>query len=181
MKKKIYYGLGAVLILIIGYVGYVALTTRSHSPSKTTTFSQDGLDITVNYCQPYKKGRILFGESKEALLQYGQYWRLGANEATEITLSKNINFGGKPVSAGTYRMYAVPGAGSWEVSLNSELGKWGAMKPDYALDVVKVEAVVSEAPSETEQFTIDFISDSSTINMNFVWGKTQVTVPLTVQ
>jgi hypothetical protein len=181
MKKKIYYGLGAILIIIIGYVGYIALTTRSHSPSKTTTFSNEGLDITVNYCQPFKKGRVIFGEGKDALLHYGKYWRLGANEATEITFSKTINFGGKPVSAGTYRMYAVPGASSWEVSLNSELGKWGAVEPDYALDVVKVEAPVSVAPSETEQFTIDFSADSGTINMNFAWDKMQVTVPLTVQ
>ncbi len=181
MKKKIYYGLGLIVIAIIGFVGYLALTTRSHSPSKTTSFNHEGLDITVAYCQPYKKGRVIFGEGKEALLQYGKYWRLGANEATEITFSKNINFAGKPVNAGTYRMYAVPGANSWQVALNSELGKWGAMEPNHDLDVVKVDVPVGEAPAETEQFTIDFSGDSAGANMTFAWDKTMATVPITLQ
>lgn len=181
MKKKIYYGLGLIIIVIIGYVGYVALTTRSHSPSKTTSFNHEGLDITVAYCQPYKKGRTIFGEGKDALLQYGKYWRLGANEATEITFSKNINFAGKPVNAGTYRMYAVPGASSWHVALNSELGKWGAMEPNYALDIIKVEVPVGTAPSEVEQFTIDFSPGSAGVDMTFAWDKTMVSVPITAQ
>lgn len=180
MKKKIYYGLGLIIIAIIGYVGYVAWTTRSHSPSKITTFSHEGLDISVAYCQPYKKGRHIFGEGADALLQYGKYWRLGANEATEITFSKNINFAGKPVNAGTYRMYAVPGASSWQVALNSELGTWGAMAPDESLDIVRVEVPVGIAP-ETEQFTIDFSPEPTGVNMTFAWDKTSVIVPITTQ
>lgn len=182
MKKKIYIGLGIAIIVVIGIVGYIALTTRSHSPTKTTEFSDEGLAIKVVYCQPYKKGRVIFGEEKDGvLLPYGKYWRLGANEATEITFSKNINFAGKPINAGTYRMYAVPGASSWEVSLNSELGKWGAIAPDYSLDVLKVEVPVSTAPSETEQFTINFTRGGSGATMDFMWDKTLVSIPITLQ
>jgi hypothetical protein len=181
MKKKIYVGLGIVLIVIIGFVGYVAFTTRSHSPSKTTEFNYEGLNVKVAYCQPYKKGRLIFGEENEGALQpYGKYWRLGANEATEITFSKNINFAGQPVNAGTYRMYAVPGANSWQVSLNSELGAWGAMEPNYALDVVKLEVPVEAAPSETEQFTINFGIDATGANMDLVWDKTLVRIPISL-
>jgi len=177
MKKKIYIGLGVIVIVVIGFAGYTAFTTRSHSPSKTTEFSHEGLDITVVYCQPFKKGRQIFGE----LLPYGKYWRLGANEATEITFSKNITFAGQPVNAGTYRMYAVPSQTSWQVSLNSELGKWGAMEPDHALDVVKVDVPVGTAPAETEQFTINFGSSAEGATMDFVWDKTLVTVPIAIQ
>jgi len=182
MKKKIYIGLGIILVATIGFVGYIAFTTRAHSPSKTTEFSYEGLDIKVVYCQPYKKGRLIFGEEKDGALQpYGKYWRLGANEATEITFSKDINFAGNPVGAGTYRMYAVPGAATWQVTLNSELGKWGAMEADHALDVLKVDVPAGTAPSETEQFTINFGSDTTGIKMDFVWDKTLVSVPITLQ
>jgi len=177
MKKKIYIGLGVIVIVIIGFAGYTAFTTRSHSPSKTTEFSHEGLDITVVYCQPFKKGRQIFGE----LLPYGKYWRLGANEATEITFNKNVTFAGQPVNAGTFRMYAVPGQTTWEVYLNSELGKWGAMEPDHTLDVVKVDVPVGTAPAETEQFTINFGSSAEGATMDFVWDKTLVTVPITIQ
>jgi Protein of unknown function (DUF2911) len=183
MKKKIFIGLGIVGVLLVAVVLYGVLVVSKKSPVKTTEFSGNGLDVKVVYCQPYKKGRVIFGEEKDGALQpYGKYWRLGANAATEITFSKNVSFGGKPVNAGTYRMYAVPGATMWEVSLNSELGVYfGVNEPKYDLDVVKVEVPSGVASAETEQFVINFSSDSAAINMDFVWDKTQVRVPIAVQ
>jgi hypothetical protein len=158
------------------------LVVSKRSPIKTAEISDKGLDIKVTYCQPYKKGRLIFGEEKDGALQpYGKYWRLGANAATEITFNKNVNFAGKPVNAGSYRMYAVPGSTSFQVSLNSELGVYFAInEPDYGKDVLKVDAPVTEAP-ETEQFTISFASDSTGVNMNCNWDKTQFTVPIKAQ
>ncbi|HOX83146.1 MAG TPA: DUF2911 domain-containing protein [Chryseolinea sp.] len=183
MKKKIFIGLGIVLLLFVIWVVYGVFFAPRPSPTETTEFSGNGLDVKVVYSRPYKKGRLIFGEEKDGALQpFGKYWRLGANEATEITFSKNISFAGKPVNAGTYRMYAVPGATTWEVSLNSELGVFlGVREPDYALDVAKVEVPSEEAAAETEQFVIKFSNDSTVVNMDFVWDKTKVTVPITVQ
>ena len=182
MKKKIFIGLGIALIIFVAFVGYRLLTTKSHSPSDTVEHEYNGLAIKVVYCRPYKKGRLIFGEKKDgALLPFGKYWRLGANEATEITFNKNIFFAGKPVTAGTYRMYAVPNATNWQVSLNSELGKWGALEPDYSKDVVKVDLAAEENSPETEQFTIKFSNDSIGTNMDFIWDRTKVTIPITIQ
>ncbi|HMI64529.1 MAG TPA: DUF2911 domain-containing protein [Cyclobacteriaceae bacterium] len=183
MKKKIFIGLGVVLVALLAFFLYAALVVAKKSPAKTTEFSDRGLDIKVVYCQPYKKGRLIFGEEKDGALQpYGKYWRLGANAATEITFSKNVNFAGKPVNAGSYRMYAVPGADSFQISLNSQLGVYFAVnQPDYKLDVVKVDVPVSAAPAETEQFTINFGTDSTGVKMDLVWDKTQVSVPITQQ
>jgi hypothetical protein len=182
MKRKIFIGLGIVGVALIGFVLYAALVVAKKSPIKEDNFSANGLDIKVTYCQPYKKGRMIFGEEKDGALQpYGKYWRLGANAATEITFSKNVDFAGKAVNAGTYRMYAVPGATSFQVGLNSELGVYfGINEPDYSKDVVKVEVPVSTA-DETEQFVIKFSNDSTAINMDFVWDKTLVRVPVKVQ
>lgn len=180
MKKKIFIILGVLLLAYLAYFFYGMFTTRSHSPIETKTISHQGLDVKVVYYRPYKKGRLIFGsENDEALVPYGKYWRLGANEATEITFSKNVNFGGKDVQAGSYRMYAVPNADSWQISLNSELGKFGYFEPNYALDVVKIEAPVSQAPNETEQLTITFEPDSAGVDMNIVWDRTLVQVPIT--
>lgn len=182
MKKKILIGIGAILIIVIGYVAYTLLTTRSHSPLATVETTVGDMNVKVVYCRPYKKGRLIFGEeSADALLPYGKYWRLGANEATEITFSKDINFAGKPISAGRYRMYTVPNADSWQISLNSEVGKWGAFEPDYSLDVLKVDVPVQTNPQETEQLTIQFSSDSTGVLMDFIWDKTLIRVPIAQQ
>ena len=182
MKKKIYIGLAVLGVLLVGFFLYASLVVAKRSPIKTATYNDKGLDIKVVYCQPYKKGRLIFGEEKDGALQpYGKYWRLGANAATEITFSKNVNFAGKPVNAGSYRMYAVPGATSFQVSLNSELGIYfGVNEPDYTKDVIKVD-VPTETTDETEQFVINFSSDSTAVNMDFVWDKTKVRVPITIQ
>ena len=182
MKKKILIGVGLVFVGIVGYFGYAFLFPKS--PPTKTSFSANGLDISVSYSQPYKKGRLIFGEEKDGALQpYGKYWRLGANAATEITFSKDINFMGKPIDAGTYRMYAVPGANSFMIFLNSELGVTlsAASEPDHSLDVISIEAPVETSPTESEMFTISFESYPDGVMLNFVWGKTLFGIPIKIQ
>ncbi len=180
MMKKIFIGIGVVLLAFVLFVVY--LNVFPASPPKTASISDHGLDIKVSYGSPFKKGRLIFGEAKDKALQpYGKYWRLGANAATEITFSKNVNFAGKPVNAGSYRMYAVPGPTSFQVSLNSETGVFLAVRePDYTKDVIKVDVPVTEG-AETEELTISFATDSTGVNMNCNWDKTQFTVPIKVQ
>jgi hypothetical protein len=180
MFKKIAIGLGIIFIGFVVFFLYGIFFPVS--PPTTTNFSAQGLDITVEYSQPSKKGRVIFGDKEsEALQPYGTYWRLGANAATEITFSKDVNFAGQAVAAGTYRMYAVPGATSFEITLNSELGVFlGVQEPDYTKDVVKVKAPVSAAPSELELFTISFEDSGSQIRMNIAWDTTVVAVPISI-
>lgn len=186
MKKKIFIGLGVAVIAFVGWVMYGLFIATPKSPKTSTPYTHEasGLTLQVNYSQPSKKGRVIFGEEKDGALQpYGQYWRLGANAATELTFNKNINFAGQPVNAGTYRMYAVPGASSFQIILNSEVSvNFGAANDaDHSLDVLKVEVPVQPQSSETEKFAISFASDSVGVNMDFVWDKVLVRVPIVVQ
>ena len=45
----------------------------------------------IVYSRPQKNGRQVFGE----LVEYGQGWRLGANEATEIELYRDCRVNGE--------------------------------------------------------------------------------------
>jgi len=181
MMKKILIGVAIVLVVVVGFFFYGVMFPKS--PPTSATFNDNGLTISVVYSQPSKRGRLIFGEEKDDALQpFGKYWRLGANAATEITFSKNVSFAGKPLNAGTYRMYAIPGATSFKIGLNSELGVFFAVaEPDHTKDVLTVDVPVMSAPSETEKFVITFASDSAAINMDFIWDKTLVRVPITVQ
>src|SRR5690606_28524247 len=100
MLKKILIGVGIVIIVLIGFVAYSILTTKKHSPADVAEYKgEDGLEITVKYYQPYKKGRQLFG-GEGALVPNGKKWRTGANDATEITFSQDVAIGGQPLQAG---------------------------------------------------------------------------------
>ncbi len=151
----------------------------SKSPQETVSIKSEDLEVSVTYCRPFKRERLIFGEeSNNALVPFGQYWRLGANDATEITFSKDVIFADKKVPAGTYRMYAVPNADIWEVSLNSELGKFGYFEPDYSLDIAKVNMPVENKSDITDQFTIDLHEKTNAVKMSFIWDQTQVNIPI---
>jgi hypothetical protein len=180
MLKKVLIGVGVILLIGVGFIAYSLLTTKKHSPQDVAEITQADLSIKVVYCQPYKKGRTIFGdENTDALIPNGKYWRLGANDATEITFSEDVIFAGESVAAGSYRMYAVPNADSWEVSLNSALGEWGAFEPDYSLDVIKVNVPIQANSEEKEQLTITLASGSKGVQMNMMWDKVLVSVPIT--
>lgn len=182
MKKRTIIIL-VVLGVIVAFFLYGTLVVSKRSPADTVVFSNAGIDYKVVYGRPYKKGRLIFGEESAGALQpYGKYWRIGANAATEITFTKDVTFGGTPVKAGTYRMYAIPGATTWTIGLNSEIGVYFAFRePDYTLDVIKVEVPAGTAPSETEQFVINFSADGNTTNMDLVWDTTLIRVPIVAQ
>ncbi len=126
--------------------------------------------ISVTYGQPKMKGRAIFG----GLVPYGQVWRTGADEATEITITKGCMFGGKQVSPGTYTLFTIPEKGEWTIILNTELKQWGA----FGYDAIKNKNVlVAKVPSTTlttpvETFTID-VKDNGII---LSWDKTSVFV-----
>ncbi len=183
MIKKIFIGIGVAVLLFVLFVVYTIFIAEPASPPATASHSAQGLEVSVDYSQPYKKGRLIFGEESEGALQpYGKYWRLGANSATEVTLSKDVLFGGKPLKAGSYRLYAVPGAQSFEIKVNSELDVFFAVaEADPELDLFSVEAQVVPQDNVTEMFTISFSSNGSDIMMDFVWDKTKFSVPISVQ
>ena len=76
-------------------------------------------------------------------------------------------------------MYSFPGPNSFQVSLKSEIGFSGTSEPDYTKDVVKVDVPVQTSP-ETEPFLINFGNHSPGVNMDFVWDKPLVRVPINI-
>lgn len=183
MKRNILIGFGVILLIFIIWVVYGLFIATPVSPPATASYNQGGLEITIDYSQPSKKDRLIFGEESAGALQpYGQYWRLGANAATDITFNEDVTFGGEPVDAGTYRMYAVPGADAFEVRLNSETGVFfGAAEPDYELDVLSVQAPVQKTDSVVETFTIDIHSADNGATIAFSWDDVLFTVPVALQ
>ncbi len=138
------------------------------SPHDTLTTA----NLSVTYGRPYKKGRVVFGE----LEKFGKVWRVGADEATQITFNKDVKFGGEGVAKGTYTLFAIPEAGEWTIILNSQLGQWGAYGYDKAKDkdVLKVKVPVKKLADVVEQLTIKADAGSLTIS----WDQTSVSVPL---
>lgn len=182
MRKKIIIGVIAFVVILVAFLAYANYRNRSLSPRGNTELSVNGLSVSIPYSRPSVKGRFIFGtEEQKALLPYGKYWRLGANEATEITVNKDVLFNGQPIKAGSYRIYAYPGVETFEIVLNSELGKWGAFEPNHDLDVLKTKVPVDHNASPVEQYTISTVETDGGINVVFEWSDVKVVVPVKAQ
>lgn len=147
------------------------------SPMYQVTLKNGETYIKITYCRPSKNGREIFG----GLVPYGTVWRTGANEATEITTTRDISFGNKKLKSGTYTLFSIPEKDSWTIILNKELGQWGAYQYNETLDVLRIEVPVSVSPEVYEAFTIDFKQNNGGADLQFIWDKTLVTVPISFQ
>jgi hypothetical protein len=178
-SKRMWIALAVLAVLLIGVFVYLNLRSRALSPPDEESLTSGGVTVTVKYSRPSVRGRVIFGTSdQDALQPFGEYWRLGANEATEITFSRDVLFNGSPVKAGTYRMYAIPGENSFEMVLNTEVGESGANQPDEENDVLRTKVQTQSTGSPVEQFTVSLAPQNEGIQMVFEWANTRFVVPI---
>ena len=177
MKKILIYSVSTILLIILfGYL-YITLTPPA-SPLDTSSYVENEKEITITYSQPYKKGRLIFGEESDgALVPYNQYWRTGANRHTIIKTNSDLNFNDNILSAGEYSLYTTPGQDTWKVAINSDNGFFGIVQPDAADDLFTFNVPVSSLDESVEQLTIDFVTDSIGSSIRLRWDLTQVLMP----
>lgn len=159
-----------------------APTLKFPRPSPTATLQQrvGVTDIAITYSRPGVKGRQIFG-GPEALVPYGGVWRTGANEATKVSFSTPVTFGGVQVPAGEYALFSIPGETEWTVILNRVAGQWGAYKYDAKNDVARVKAKPALQSPAIETFAIDLndLRDNAA-TLNLAWDTTRVSVPIQI-
>jgi hypothetical protein len=182
MKRKLLIGVAAVVVVVGAGLAFLSNRNRTLSPPGKAEFSQNDFSVSVNYSRPSVRGRVIFGTKEQGALQpYGEYWRLGANESTEITFNKGVLFNNQPLKAGTYRVYAYPGAEEFEIVVNTQLGRWGAFKPDKTLDIMRTKIPVAATENLVEQYTISIVSAEGGADVIFEWANTKLVLPLRVQ
>lgn len=168
--KKFLIGAGILILVLVALYFFAMNRNRTLSPPGMATSNSSEFNVTVNYSRPSVRERLIFGEEEEgALLPYGVYWRLGANEPTFLEVSAPFIFGDKPFDAGKYVIYAIPRKGEMELRLSSDLRLWGYTEPDYSKDLA-TEIVRMRPNDHTEQFTIDVTSTGERAELLFRWS-----------
>lgn len=178
MKKTFLYASICLLTCMIfpQFTNAQDFTSLDDSPHDIVYFRENKISpptIKVLYGRPQKKGRDLFGE----FIPYGQIWRVGANEATEVVFYKDVMFGDTEVEAGTYVLYAIPGEKEWTLILSSKTDVWGTYEYDEKYDVARIKAKVSRAEF-VEAFSIAFKEKGKNVNMILGWDTARITAPI---
>lgn len=133
------------------------------------------LAVRVVYSRPQKAGRVILGE----LVKYGEVWRLGANEATEIEFYKHVHLGAKKINKGRYTLYAVVNENSWTIIVNKETDTWGSFKYDAKKDVARIDVPVQKTDSAVENLVMVFEKSAGGCNLVIAWDNVKVSVPFT--
>jgi hypothetical protein len=147
------------------------------SPRDSVSGTVKGANIKINFGAPSVRNRKIFGDS--ALLAYGKIWRAGANQMTTFTTDKDLKIGGKTLPAGTYSLFATPGADQWTVIFNSVTGQWGIHRDgtandDPSKDVLTVKVKPIKHSEITERLTYK-INDNG---FALVWEHVEVPVKI---
>jgi hypothetical protein len=132
-------------------------------------------EIAVEYGSPAVKGRKIWG----AVVPYDKLWSLGAYQATTIRFSRDVTVGDKPVPAGTYALFAIPGKSIWTLVLNKNADQLGSGH-DYKseLDVARVQVRPKAAPlRERLGFAFATFTDDEA-SLEIAWEKVSLSIPI---
>jgi hypothetical protein len=127
----------------------------------------------VIYSRPQKKGRDVFGD----LVPYGEVWRTGANEATELTIYTPLKFGKTILKPGTYTLYTIPGEENWTIIINSDTNVWGAYSYKKEKDVARVLVECMEAAAPIETLSMIFRPEKDGTTLMIGWDDHYVEIP----
>lgn len=155
--------------------GVVESSTNRISNIAIASIKYENTYLKVVYGQPYRRGRDIFGE----LVPFGEVWRTGANEATEITITNTVLMNNEPIEAGTYSLFTIPNEDNWTIILSNALGEWGAFNYTPEMDYKKFDVPVIKTEEPAEVFTIDFDELSGSLtNMKLEWDSVKIEIPI---
>ena len=147
------------------------------SPMDLIEYTTDDKDVVARiiYSRPQKRDRQIFGK----LVPYGEVWRTGANESTELTLYKDVKIANNLVKAGTYTIYTIPQENEWTIILNNSVHTWGAYEYTDKKDLVRIKVPVKQAPNSIESFSMAFAPTAQGASLYMGWDDKYVEVPFT--
>jgi len=155
----------------------MAYYPQNYPQAKMNGADSSQLIARIIYSRPHRKNREIFGNSASSLCRYGQPWRLGANEATELELFSNITINGKNIPRATYILYCIPQEDKWTIVFNSNLHSWG-LHMDPAKDVLRVDIPTMTQSPALEDFTMSFVDAAYGADLLMAWDNVKVQLPM---
>lgn len=155
--------------------GLITDDTLKGSPHRVTMENIAGSHVHIEYGSPGVKGRIIWG----GLVPYDQVWVTGAHNATKISFSKDIQWGGVPVPAGTYAFFTIPGKEEWTVILNKNTGQHLADEYSESEDLVRIKVKPTVLNELVPRLTYSLEADGPDSGELIVaWEKIAIHIPI---
>jgi hypothetical protein len=170
-----------ILIFVVALASIAFATGEAGqrlSPHESTTALIDGARVTITYGRPSMRGRRIMG----ALVQYGEDWTPGADEATTLETSRALRIGDVLVPEGRYSVWMRPTARQWTMFLNkkADLFHTEDRNPRNDLGAIALQKRTLDRPVEQLTFTIEPGPSGTGDVIKMAWETTEVSAPVTV-
>jgi len=171
----------AILIFVAVLAGFALSAGEAGqrlSPHESTTGSIDGARLTITYGRPSMRGRRIMG----ALVEYGEDWTPGADEATTFETSSALRIGEVAVPAGKYSVWMRPTAERWAMFLNKNADLFHTENRNRRNDLgaIALQKRTLDRPVEQLTFTIEQNPSGSGGVIKMTWETTEVSAALRV-
>ncbi len=118
------------------------------SPKASTSYTIGYTRILVEYSSPAVREREIWGH----VVPYGEIWRAGANEASVVEFSTDVQVEGQALAAGRYAFFLIPREeGSWTAVFNRQADQWGTREYGEDKDALRVEVEPRFAKQANEE------------------------------
>ena len=132
-------------------------------------------EFLVEYNRPTARGRVLFGPM--GVVRPDRVWNPGADSASRITLSRDVEIEGRAVRAGRYTIWLLPReATTWVLIISRAVEVYHTPYPGDSLDVLRAE-VVPETGAHMDALAFYFpvmAPDSAILRIH--WGTTIIPI-----
>ena len=146
------------------------------SPPAMAEATIAGASLSIEYSQPAKRGRKIWG----GLVAWNEWWRTGANAATEFTTDRDLEIGGIAVPAGTYTLFSIFAPERAELMINTQTGQWGTQY-DPTRDLARIPMTRESVADPVERFTISIETIDAGGVLQLSWDTTRFSVPIVVR
>lgn len=180
-KMKRFNALAISIIVITGFIlsqdlkaqQFTRVDQNPHDIVYFRSGNEGTPQVKVVYGRPNAKDEKVFGTQ----VPFGEIWKTGSNESTEVRFYCDVMFGNKYVKAGKYALYTIPNKNYWIIILNGKTDTYGAhfYDPKYNVATIDVPAVKGQM---IENFSIGFSTENYGTQMVLAWAETRVKIPL---
>jgi hypothetical protein len=161
-----------LLPLVVVALALPLLVCAQNKPARgNAEATVNGKKVSINYGRPALNGRDILAQAP-----VGTVWRVGMNEATEITSAGDLLVGGTTLKAGKYSLWVRrTGDDTWTLAFHPKTGIWG--KPEQREGyVAELPLKLDKATDSAEQLVID-LADKGNGNagISIHWGTAMLT------
>ncbi|HEY7236418.1 MAG TPA: DUF2911 domain-containing protein [Gemmatimonadaceae bacterium] len=164
---------------VVTFIALGACSARAQpgrrSQRGTVTQSINGTEISIRYFRPVLRGRTPFPD----VVNWGRTWTPGADSATRVETTGDLEIEGKTLPQGKYSLWLIPQEkDAWTVIFNRSANAFH-LSYNEGEDALRVQArpTTSAQPVETLEISFPLVDADSAV-MQMQWGP--VVLPLHV-